>query len=456
MDHRVALIAALLAFSSSACWSGYAYPADPPGFQRGGPWGSGFGYSTNAANDQTFGRIVYTPNGPTAPVPGKPTTMPASYRFAQNAPKFAARIIFAHPAVRTAAGIAAWLGMANIVWDEAMKAWKIQGGDGSTVSDGYEYKALLDGANQWHSSPSGACNEGLQILNTIYSGEYVYSLKGFTSNKCSYQWHAVDTPGAKYDQNINIAKKVSSCPSGWYRTQGGLCTQTPQQQPLTEEQFEEALEPRPMPETVPKELPYPSPLPIEPIPWINPEPGPNPQTRPRFVPNGDPVKNPDYDPTAEPSPQNQPFIQPGTRIKPSPTDKDPFRLDMQPVDKPTPTPDPQQDQDEGPGQDSNAKPQENPGLCDQYPDIVACAKLGEAPEAKPVKNEEKILEIKKENGWGPENGTCPAPKTATVAGVALEMSFQPLCDFSTGIRPVIIGLAWISAVFGFLGLSRKD
>ena len=129
---------------------------------------------------------------------------------------------------------------------------------------------------------------------------------------------------------------------------------------------------------------------------------------------------------------------------------------MQPVDKPTPTPDPQQEQDEGPGQDSNAKPQENPGLCDQYPDIVACAKLGEAPEVKPVKNEEKTLEIKKENGWGPENGTCPAPKTATVAGVALEMSFQPLCDFSTGIRPVIIGLAWISAVLGFLGLSRKD
>lgn len=241
------------------------------------------------------------------------------------------------------------------------------------------------------------------------------------------------------------------CPVGWTSTPAGCLSPA-----LTQPQFEDALNPHPMPSTVPLELPKPSPLPIEPNPWINPEPGPNPQTRPRFVPNGDPVKNPNYDPNAEPSPDNQPFKQPGTRIVPSPTEKDPFRLDIQPVDKPTPTPDPQPDQDEGPGQDPNVKPQENPGLCDQYPDIVACAKLGEAPEAKPLENIDKTLEIKKEQGWGPENGTCPAPKTATVAGVALEMSFQPLCDFATGIRPVIIGLAWISAVMGFLGLSRKD
>ena len=455
MDHRVALIAVLLAFSSSACWSGYAYPADPPGFQRGGPWGSGFGYSTNAANDQTFGRIVHTPNGPTAPVPGKPTKMPASYRFASNAPKFAARIIFMHPGVRTAAGIAAWLGLANIVWDEAMKAWKIQGGDGSTVSDGYEYKATASGS-AWKSTAQEACNDWKNTLSQTWAGSYEYtSSVPQADGTCMLTWRSIagGNTGTEYQ---GYERRNSDCPAGWYRTQGGLCTQTPQQQPLTQEQFEDALQPRPMPETVPKELPYPSPLPIDPIPWINPEPGPNPQTRPRFVPNGDPVKNPNYDPNAQPSPENQPYIQPGTRINPSPTEKDPFRLDIQPVDKPTPTPDPQQEQDEGPGQDPNAKPQENPGLCDQYPDIVACAKLGEAPQPKPVNNEDKTLEITKEQGWGPENGTCPAPKTATVAGVALEMSFQPLCDFSTGIRPVIIGLAWISAVFGFLGLSRKD
>ena len=228
----------------------------------------------------------------------------------------------------------------------------------------------------------------------------------------------------------------------------------PQPITVTPEQFEDALPGHPMPETVPKELPYPSPLPVE-QPIVNPEPGPNPVQRPRFVPSGDPVANPQYDPNAQPSEQNKPFIQPGVRINPSPTADEPFRLDIKPVEKPLPTPDPQPETDDGPGQ-NNLKPQENPGLCDQYPDIVACAKLGEPPEAKTVPNEDKFLEIKRDEGWGPQNGTCPAPKTASVAGINLEMSFDPLCQFADGIRPVIVGLAWISAVMAFLGFSRKD
>lgn len=427
MAHCFALILGLLALVQQA-HSGYAYPVDPPGFQRGGPWGSGFGYAP-AANDQTFGRVVHTPNGPTAPVPGKPTTLPASYRFASNAPKFASRIIFMHPGVRTAAGVLAWLGLAGIVWDAVNGVWRQEQSAGAGASDS-EW-TFTDGTVT--RNPSSRC--------AAWPGA-AFVITGPHTGACQ-------VGGSTLISATRTAP--AECPAGWTSTPAGCLSPA-----LTQPQFEDALSPHPMPSTVPLELPKPSPLPIEPNPWINPEPGPNPQTRPRFVPNGDPVKNPNYDPNAEPSPDNQPFKQPGTRIVPSPTEKDPFRLDIQPVDKPTPTPDPQADQDEGPGQDPNAKPQENPGLCDQYPDIVACAKLGEAPEAKPLENIDKTLEIKKEQGWGPENGTCPAPKTATVAGVALEMSFQPLCDFATGIRPVIIGLAWISAVMGFLGLSRKD
>lgn len=448
MAHCLALILGLLALVQQA-HAGYAYPVDPPGFQRGGPWGSGFGYAP-AANDQTFGRVVHTPNGPTAPVPGKPTTLPASYRFASNAPKFASRIIFMHPGVRTAAGVLAWLGMAGIVWDEVSQSWRRTQED--TPSDAVEF---YDNYGSWHSSSVSACSS-YASAHTANNGSGMYTwefVSATPSGQCTVKWRNLNNNQTE-DITTQLRDRPSQspkCPPGWTQTPAGCASPA-----LTQPQFEEALQPHPMPSTVPLELPKPSPLPIEPNPWINPEPGPNPQTRPRFVPNGDPVKNPNYDPNAEPSPDNQPYKQPGTRIVPSPTDKDPFRLDIQPVDKPTPTPDPQADQDEGPGQDPNVKPQENPGLCDQYPDIVACAKLGEAPEAKPLENIDKTLEIKKEQGWGPENGTCPAPKTATVAGVALEMSFQPLCDFATGIRPVIIGLAWISAVMGFLGLSRKD
>jgi hypothetical protein len=35
------------------------------------------------------------------------------------------------------------------------------------------------------------------------------------------------------------------------------------------------------------------------------------------------------------------------------------------------------------------------------------------------------------------------------------MPFDLICQFADGIRPVLIGLAWLGAVLAFLGLGRK-
>lgn len=453
MDHRrLALVSAFLAAFSVPVFAGYAVPADPPGFTRGGAWGPGFGYATNAANDQTFGRIVHQPGGVKVPIPGGHTTMPASYRFAQNAPKFAARIIFAHPGLRTAAGIASWLGLAKIFWDDVEKLWKQIPEGTAEPSDGYEY--YMSGTG-YHTSPIGACTEYVSLGQGKENPRVEPFGSGWT---CRYRTFWIDSQGKKNVINENagtaISIRPSACPSGWYQTPAG-CVQQPPPITLTPEQFEDTLPGQPMPETVPKELPYPSPLPVDPVPWINPEPGPNPETRPRFIPSGDPVPNPKYDPNAEPSPQNQPYIQPGVRIQPSPTPQEPFRVDIQPVDKPLPTPTPEPEQDEGPGQNPNTKPQENPGLCDMYPDILACGKMDDvSPEE--VNDEQKTISITPEAGWGAENSACPAPKTATVHGINLEMSWQPFCDFATGIRPVVIAMAWVSAFLLVLGVSRRE
>lgn len=455
MDHRrLALVSALFAVFSAPVLAGYAVPADPPGFARGGPWGSGFGYATNAANDQTFGRIVHQPGGVKVPIPGGHTTMPASYRFAQNAPKFAARIVFAHPGLRTAAGIATWLGIAQLIWDESEGVWK-KIGSAQSDPDGYIYRHAV--GFPWHNDMRTACEDGarhwesgspklsIQVISTDFSNNRCKVKKFYDGQDVGEDW-------------ISVQKEKSDlqCPPGWQKTPAG-CVSPALTQPQFEEELAPAGQPSTMPETVPGELPYPSPLPIDPAPspWINPEPGPNPQTRPRFVPSGDPVPNPKYDPNAEPSPQNQPFIQPGVRIQPSPTPQEPFRVDIQPVDKPLPTPEPEAEQDEGPGQNPNTKPQENPGLCDQYPDILACGKMDDvSPEE--VNDEQKTISINPEPGWGAENSACPAPKTATVHGIGLEMSWQPFCDFATGIRPVVIAMAWVSAFLLVLGVSRRE
>jgi hypothetical protein len=35
------------------------------------------------------------------------------------------------------------------------------------------------------------------------------------------------------------------------------------------------------------------------------------------------------------------------------------------------------------------------------------------------------------------------------------MSWEPFCQFADGIRPIVIAFAWITAILGFMGLSRK-
>lgn len=435
------LIGALLGLLGVSAFAGYAQLADPPGFS-GGPGDWKFAPS---ANDQSFGRVVHQPNGLKVPVPGKVVTMPASYRFAANAPRMAARIIFMHPSVRTAAAILGWLASAKLIWDEATKTWR-------QLEEGSEGGLLwsLAGSENWFATKQEVCNDamaywaGVEPYNT-------YTSATVGDNACILRYKQNGTgPELTYNTGSFASKpNTNNCPAGWTETPAG-CLSPAVDQP----KFEDLLSPKPMPERVPFELPYPSPLPVDP-PWINPAPGPNPEHRPRFVPTGDPVKNPDYNPSADPSPENQPWLQPGVRIVPSPTVDQPWRVDIQPTNRPVPGPEPQPEQDEGPGQGNPSdKPIENADLCEKHPDIVACAKMDEV-EPDDVNNEDKNLVITPESGWGNENATCPAPVTKQVAGLNLEMSWQPFCDFASGIRPVVIAMAWLSAALFVLGVARK-
>lgn len=435
--HRPAklVIAGFLAALGASAHAGYAQLAPPPGFS-GTP--GGWKYAP-AANDQSFGRVVYQPNGLKVPVPGATTTMPASYRWAANAPRVAAKALYLVPQVRTAVNIALWLAAAGIVWDAVNNRWTKPGN--GQQSTGLEYS--FSDALGWHGSLDSAC----QSLKSVFTNPRTTFVA--ENEKCTRLYDG-QYDYAKYD----IRTRGSTCPIGWYVTPAG-CLQHPPGTPITEEEFLDRLAPKPMPERVPFELPYPTPLPIEhPSPFINPAPGPDPAHRPRFVPSGDPVPNPNYDPQAQPSPENEPYIQPGTRIKPSPTPDNPWRVEIEPVNIPTPSPEPQPEIDD-PSPDHKPKPEDQQSLCEKHPDIVACAKMDEV-EPEDVNNEDKTLTITPKGGWGNESATCPAPVTRQVAGLSLEMSWQPFCDFAGGIRPVVIAMAWLSAALFVLGVARRD
>lgn len=117
------------------------------------------------------------------------------------------------------------------------------------------------------------------------------------------------------------------------------------------------------------------------------------------------------------------------------------------------------------------KAAETPDLCALHPDIVACVlpaeidvcklhpdSLGclekDEPDDPDLKKEDREVSITPQSGWSIGGGSCPAPRNlSSVSGAAF--SFQPICDFMTGIRPVLIGVSWITAAYILMG-ARKD
>lgn len=448
MAHRVKLVICAFALSPLGAFAFYQSPTPPPGF--GGTAGN-WTYKPPTGTEQ-IDKIMRQSGSaglrvPTAP----PVTLPVAYRLRAIAGRVAAAAVYATPALRLAIGVAAWLGVSKVVYDEVNKTWHETGEPGQDEIKQYRYQS-----NPW-TSLSGACNQALSAQNTSDAGT------GYTSTLKSCQpgvailarkgpFDTVDYPRPLEERTIPA---TGECPPGWTPSGAG-CLSPALDKPAFERLLDPDEDPSRMPSTVPGEIGVP--LPVE-APIVNPSPGASPQPRPIFVPTGDPVPNPEYDPSKPVGPNNQPYMQPGVRVVPSPTVNDPWRVDVQPVNRPSdssqPLPDPVTENPEVENSDK-PKPEEQQSLCEKHPDVVACAKLGAPPEAQPVPNEDRQLSIQPDTGWGEGSGSCPAPKTVQVHGFQLSMPFDLLCDFASGIRPVVIGLAWLAAAFTFMGIGRRD
>lgn len=431
MAHLRPLVAlAILAFGKTA--SAFVFPSPPPGF--GGVPGAWTFKTPTAA--QQLGKIITQPAALTVPTTGGVAKIPVAHKLAANAPRIAAAAIFASPHVRTGLAIAGWLITAKVVYDATQNTWH-EKGELQDVN-GYEYIIGFPGAT-WTSSKSAAC-----AAYVAYLGSGWYSAG---SDPMCRAEHPNGSAAYVYPSARQTDGK--QCPIGWNMTPAG-CLSPAIDQPKFEDLLNPPADPWPMPDGVPKELPVP--LPVDP-PVVNPTPGTNPQPQPFFQPSGDPVPNPKYNPQAAPSPENQPFIQPGVRLKPSPTVDEPFRLSPEPVNVPRPTDDPNPDTSTVPP-GTETKPEETQSLCEKHPDIVACQKLGEL-QPETLQQKTVTLTIERSDGFGPADGACPAPKTATIMGKQVSFEWGLLCDFATGIRPLLIGFAYLSAALAFMGLTRR-
>ena len=172
--------------------------------------------------------------------------------------------------------------------------------------------------------------------------------------------------------------------------------------------------------------------------------------RPDLTPGGSEAPNTKPDPDPAPNPDGKPDKKPDD--KPDSDDKP----DKRPDDKPDPDDDPS-DKDKRKEDKKNDKKEESKGLlCDFFPNILACDKMGKPQEG--MFDDIKIPQVTDEKTWDsdnflPPNGVCPQPKSFNIWGRPVQISYEPLCVFMEKVRfAVLLGFIIMSAfiVFGSL------
>lgn len=413
-DLRALVIVASAVFSGGA-HAGYAQLAPPVGWTSGGGLASGAGGSFNFGKAANTAQLV---NGTVRTnaalnVGGRVVSVPATLRFAANAPRIAAAVIFAHPTLRTVATVASWLLAAGIVWSEAQKRWEVK----------------------------------QPLTGTVYCGAPGFHFESVCASSPQAAWSQMDVGDAAFTGCQDVSSQFSctgKTQQGYSATRYLTFKEVSSTDPIpveTVEDFSQRINEKPVPPNLPQDIPDNLPIDL-------------PEIQPLFIPTGNPVPNPNFDPSASPGPNNQPWNQPGVRVTPAPVPGSPWQVDLQPINRPVdnPNPDPNPKPDPNPG-DGDKPTEKEPGLCEMYPDIVACQKLGSI-DAKELPKKTVPLEISKQN-VGPENGSCPAPRQFEIMGASMAFQWDLLCDFATGIRPILIGFAWLSAALAFVGLTRR-
>ena len=173
--------------------------------------------------------------------------------------------------------------------------------------------------------------------------------------------------------------------------------------------------------------------------------------RPDLTPGGSEAPNTKPDPDPSPNPDGKPDKKPDD--KPDP-DGNP---DKRPDDKPDSDDDPS-DKDKRKEDKKDDKKEESKGLlCNVFPDILACSEKGD------VEEQEEPFKIPHTNNdttfspdfFLPDNGVCPAPRTATYLGITMEFKYDMICNFAEMIRFLVIGIAAVAAAY-IMFSSRKD
>lgn len=106
------------------------------------------------------------------------------------------------------------------------------------------------------------------------------------------------------------------------------------------------------------------------------------------------------------------------------------------------------------GTATGSTPKENADFCKKNPQSIACAELGEL-EDENLEVDERPVDVSY-TPWGSSNAQCPADKVIPLwDSQSIALSYSPICQFASLLRPLVIALAFVAAGFIVAGITRK-
>lgn len=348
----------------------------------------------------------------TTQVAGKTVTVPAVWRLASNAPSFAISAIRATPTGLIGSAVAAYL---------LSKGLEYLNGQWNKVDATVPAVDVWSGQGAYYATPEEGClSWGLSLS---YLCDYGPDSYGRPRYYCSFP-----NPANTCYHQAGTVRVSSNCPAGT-TPNGTACVGSAI--PAVESDWTNAIG-SPLPDQVASEL-----SPLVPLPLQKPEVSPAPIDIPLTDPYVDPVTGKRFQDIARVTPQ------------PSTPEKAIVETVKQEVNPDgSPVVDPATQQPVAP-----EKKEEDP--CELHPERVGCSEWGD-PDDSDLTMTDKTVSITPQSGWGPDNGTCPSPLTYTPhKGPQIQFKYDAVCDGASFFRPVILGMAWISAIFAFFGISRR-
>jgi hypothetical protein len=357
-----------------------------------------------------------------ATVGGKPITVPASLRMAANAGQFAKNAMRLNPYVIIGTLALPWLIEQGIEYIDGQ--WVKQDLSGGTYPGGvtwrnsYTQGGTRSTASGVYTNNCGATSAGCSIeaaafypvVYAVGSSYLSHTISCESNGICAYTAQRGSPYNSPTSSTVGTSPTSNPAPSTYV--------------PATDDDWD-AL-PDPLPAVAP-ELPYAP-----------------------YIPEGIPVDAPDYDFVPFSSPLGEPYTKPDSSTaqpmaKVSPNG-DTVTVDT--YDQPLtdaigdPVPDAQP-------QDT---PEPAPDQCTKWPNTVGCTDLGTPSDGEAMPHTEIPL------SFAPvaiaENAQCPAPVTISAFGQSIPVEYDAACTYASGLKPIVIAIAYLSALFIIFGVPR--